>query len=176
MSLCVQNYDNAHVLPSFSCLFCSQQGWVAAQTAALLTAPGKLRRGAAVSAERLSGPRCRRGGCTRPWATLHTAMDDVAHGHGRRCTRPRATDNALFSNGKKARPHGFAPCTYGKRTVERGKRLMECNGKRTEDGSPRQTHIKNKRGLLISQVFIVPLPRIMPRVACLRRGLIPTQL
>ena len=80
MSLCVQNYDNAHVLPSFSCLFCSQQGWVAAQTAALLTAPGKLRRGAAVSAERLSGPRCRRGGCTRPWATLHTAADNPPGG------------------------------------------------------------------------------------------------
>ena len=114
--------------------------------------------------------------CTRPWTTLHTATDDVAHGHGRRCTRPRATDNALFGNGKKARPHGFAPCTYGKRAAGGGKRLMGGNGKRTEDGSPRQTHIKNKRGLLISQVFIVPLPRIMPRVACLRRGHIPTQL
>ena len=107
--------------------------------------------------------------CTRPWTTLHTATDDVAHGRGQPTTRFSAT-------GRKHAPHGFAPGTYGKRAAGGSKRLMWGNGKRTEDGSPRQTHIKNKRGLLISQVFIVPLPRIMPRVACLRRGLIPTQL
>ena len=107
--------------------------------------------------------------CTRPWTTLHTATDDVAHGHGQPTTRFSAT-------GRKHAPTAsrLAPTANGLRGG--GKRLMGGNGKRTEDGSPRQTHIKNKRGLLISQVFIVPLPRIMPRVARLRRGLIPTQL
>ena len=30
--------------------------------------------------------------CPRPWTTLHTVVDDVAHGRGRRCTRPRTTN------------------------------------------------------------------------------------
>ena len=40
--------------------------------------------------------------CPRPWATLHTPMGNVAHGHGQRCPRPRTTNRNGFRIGNAA--------------------------------------------------------------------------
>ena len=58
-------------------------------------------------------------GCPRPWTTLHTAMDDVAHGRGQRCTRPWTTNNSACMKEKMAGGIAYVPCMDGrKRRVE----------------------------------------------------------
>ena len=53
--------------------------------------------------------------CTRPWATLHAAVDNVAHGHGQRCTRPWTTNNTCSED-------GFRPCRNVKTWHRNGQR------------------------------------------------------
>ena len=58
-------------------------------------------------------------GCPWAWATLHTAMDDVAHGRGQRCPRTWTTDNSACTKEKRAGGIAYVPCMDGrKRRVE----------------------------------------------------------
>ena len=47
--------------------------------------------------------------CTRPWATLHAAVDKVAHGHGQRTTSVQRTDFALAETSKRGIGTGNRP-------------------------------------------------------------------
>ena len=48
-------------------------------------------------------------GCPRPWTTLHTAMDNVAHGHVQRTTPVQRTDFALAESSKRGIGTGNRP-------------------------------------------------------------------
>ena len=61
-------------------------------------APSVSARHFTVSQLLLAITRCRVEGCPWPWTMLHTTADNVAHGRGQRCTRPRTTLHTAVCN------------------------------------------------------------------------------